>query len=94
MKNFLFILGFILISLTSCNYDRNENVIYKGPSWEIMKINDSTLLCIPWASSDNSKPYILNLHLQHNDELTNELTNETMNETPNEYNNEYNIEGN
>ena len=62
MKKLLIIFSMMLcLGLGSCTYDQ-KNLVYRGPAWEIHKINDSILLCIPWQTSDNNKPYLLDIN--------------------------------
>lgn len=49
----LFALLFIL-AIVSC---RNKNYYFDNAYWNILKLNDTTYMCIP--SNDEVKPYIL-----------------------------------
>lgn len=90
MKKLLIIFSIILcFTLNSCNYNtENTNVIYRSAAWEIHRINDSTLLCIPFKTDGGLKPYLLDLNQFNRKNID---SNHIFEEEINNYNNDENL---
>lgn len=69
MKHLTTILAAVLcaVCLSGCNKERigrgNPNVLYSGQKWDVVKVNDSIVVCLPGLNADSElSPVVVNLH--------------------------------
>lgn len=61
------------VALTGCDKERigsgNPNVIFSGQKWDMVKVNDSTVVCLPGLNADSElTPVVINLHYKTDSE--------------------------
>lgn len=64
------LLALCAVALTGCGDSdkesakvENNNVLYRGHRWDVVKVNDSTVVCMPGLNgSSKSTPVVINLH--------------------------------
>lgn len=64
------ILSLLALTLTGCGSEepqrcsnQNPNLIYRGYYWDIVRLNDSIVVCTPGLNgSSKSTPVVINLH--------------------------------
>lgn len=53
------------LALTGCgrSHEKDSNVLYRGHRWDVVKVNDSTVVCMPGFNADSELvPVVINLH--------------------------------
>lgn len=65
MKYIILLLS-VLFILASCNKDKDaNNILYQGQKWNIVKINDTTLIIVPsYDSYKGDTPKVVKLTKQ------------------------------
>lgn len=64
----LTLLALLAMTLTGCDDGHdgmkpNSNLIYRGHYWDIVRLNDSIVVCTPGLNgSSKSTPVVINLH--------------------------------
>ena len=65
-KPTLTLLALLALTLTGCGSDSREpnpNLLYSGHHWDVVRLNDSTVVCVPGLNaSSKSTPVVINLH--------------------------------
>lgn len=64
------LLALCAVALTGCGDSdkesakvENNNVLYRGHRWDVVKVNDSTVVCMPGFNADSELiPVVINLH--------------------------------
>ncbi len=69
-KSTITLLALLALTLTGCGSEesqrcsnQNPNLIYRGHYWDIVRLNDSIVVCTPGLNgSSKSTPVVINLH--------------------------------
>ena len=59
-KLLLTLLVLLALTLTGCKREKEPNLLYCGNRWDIIRLNDSIVVCVPGFSK--STPVVINLH--------------------------------
>lgn len=59
-----FLLALLALALTGCeNGNRQPNVLYCGSRWDVVRLNDSTVVLVPGLNAKSGlTPVVINLH--------------------------------
>lgn len=65
-KPTLTLLALLALTLTGCEGNSrksNPNILYSGQKWDIVRLNDSIVVCTPGLNANSkSIPVVINLH--------------------------------
>lgn len=65
-KPTLILLALLALTLTGCENNSgkpNKNLLYSGQKWDIIRLNDSIVVCTPGLNANSkSTPVVINLH--------------------------------